>query len=483
MRIPFPKAIPLRPLLIILAAVLCMQLAQGTDPIFAVLMLVAQMAAAVAFNRMGGMTHMAGAFCLFGILPSVTVPQLTHLLLGQPGDLNLVHPLTTAGACAVFFTSVMIAALQVSSLTHPVPLLERIQFTITELRIVSALSCILSIYIAFRLLTLTEPLKNGSLLAGLNHFYNDLVALSVMLATYVRITSTGGKSAMSWYIGFLLILAILPGILTASKEGMLVPLLCWFLVVASCRYRFTWYGCLGVAALLFVAWTYVYPFSQNARFQVRTAETLPQRVNLVVAYFRDPSQFSDSTSNFDKSSEFGEATSKVNIVQRYSLLQSIDMLIDADQKVGYTNIDRYAPVLVSVVPHALWPDRPAPITSNELGHKAGYLSPGDTDTGIAIGSPGLFFDLGGWVTLIAYTLICYGLFFFVTIRLVASTGKSIWGLVPIGTEALTGGSTSPESMFQAVVTFVGMFFILIAIMKAISYLAEALISRSIPIKA
>jgi hypothetical protein len=90
MRVPFPKSIPLRPLLAVLAAVLLVQLFQGTNPVFVVLMLIAQLSAVAAFNRLGGMTHMSGAFCLFAILANVTVPELTHLILGQPGDFNLV---------------------------------------------------------------------------------------------------------------------------------------------------------------------------------------------------------------------------------------------------------------------------------------------------------------------------------------------------------------------------------------------------------
>ncbi len=484
MRIPFPKTIPFWPLLVVLTLVLCIQLIQGTDPVFAVLILIAQMAAMDAFNRMGGMTHMAGAFCLFGILPAVTVPEITHLILGQPGDLNLEHPITTAGVCGVFFICVMIAALVVSSLSHPVAFLEQIQFSTTELRLVSALSCIFAISIAFRLLTLNGAVENGSLLAAVKHFYPLLLATSVMLATYVRITTTGGESAVSWYIVFLLILAIVPGLLTASKEGMLTPLLCWFVVVASSRHRFSWYGVLGIACVLFLAWSFVYPFSQNARVQVRGAGTLSEKVDLIVKFIRAPSQFPDSISASSKeSSEFGVATSKVNIIARYSLLKSIDMLIDGDQKLGYTSIDRYAPVLVSVVPHALWPDRPAVITSNELGHKAGFaMGREDTSTGIAIGSPALFFDIGGWLALIVYTLICYALFFFATVRLVGTSESGVWGLVPIGTEVLAGGSTAPDSMFQLVFMFLGLLFTLMAILKVVSYFTQALISRPIPTK-
>jgi hypothetical protein len=478
MRIPFPKTIPLWPLLIFLTTMLVVQIIQGTDPVFAVLMLAAQLAAVVGFNRMGGMTHMAGAFCFFAILPNVTVPEITHLVLRQPGDFNLVHPLATAGVCVIFFVSVMITALLVSSVRHPVPFIERIRFSITELRIASVLSCILAISIAFALITRSGPPENGSLLAALYHFYPFLLAISVMLATYVQIITSSGESVMSWYVSFLLILAIVPGIFSASKEGMLTPLLCWFVVVASSRHRFRWYGVLALAGVLFVAWVFVYPFSQNARFTVREAETLSEKLDLIVEFVRDPSRFPDSISNSKESSEFGVATSKVNIIARYSVLPSIDMLFDADQKLGYTSIDRYAPVLVSMVPHALWPHRPVPITSNELGHKAGFrMGAGDTETGIAIASPALFFDLGGWLALVVYTLICFIMFFFASIRLIGTSESGIWGLVPIGTEALIAGAAAPDAMFTLVVMFLGTFITLIAILKTTSNLAEKLFSR------
>ena len=380
MRIPFPKTIPLGPLLITLTAVVLVQIIQGTDPAFALLMMVAQLAAAVAFNRMGGMTHMAGAFCFFAVLPNVTVPEITHLLLGQSGDYNLQHPLVTAGVCAIFFTCIMTAALLISSIRHPVALLDHIHFSIVELRIISALSCIFAVSVSIKLLTLTEQVEDGSLLAALSHFIPILFAVSIMLATYVRIVTTNGKSVVNWYVAFLLILSIVPGLLNASKEGMLTPLLCWFVVAASSRHRFTWLGTLVLAAVMFVVWVFVYPFSQNARVSIRESESISDKTGLIIQFIRDPSLFPDSISNFEESSEFGTASSKVNIIKRYSLLQSNDMLIDADQRSGYTSIDRYTPILFSVVPHALWPDRPEPILSNELGHKAGFtMANSDTD--------------------------------------------------------------------------------------------------------
>jgi len=483
MRIPFPSSIPLGPLLAALALELCVQLFQGTDPIFAALILVSQTSAIVAFNYMRGMTHMTGAFCLFAILPTVTVPELAHLALRQPGDLNLVHPIETAGVCAVFFVCVMVIARMISLMRHPIALLDRVKFSIIELRVISVLACVVAISMQIKFLTLNGPLEDGSLLAALNHFYPFLIAISVMMATYVRIATTNGKSVINTFVAFLLVMAIVPGMLSASKEGILTPLLCWLVVVAASRHRFSWYGLIGLTAVLLVAWTYVYPFSQNARFPVRAANTLSEKISLIVDYFRDPSQFPDVNSSYSKSSEFGFETSKVSIVARYSTLPSIDMLIDADQRLGYTGIERYLPVLVSIVPHALWPGRPAPVTSNELGHKAGFdMAPGDTTTGIAIGTPGLFFDLGGWLALIVYTLVCFGLFFFAAVRLVGSSATGIWGLVVIGTEANMAGNAGPDTMFNLAVMFVGTFIATLAVLKIVGNTASGLISRPTPIE-
>jgi hypothetical protein len=213
---------------------------------------------------------------------------------------------------------------------------------------------------------------------------------------------------------------------------------------------------------------------------IRDSKSLSDKANLVIQFFSDPSQFPDSISDTAESSEFGTSSSKVNIVNRYSLLLSNDMLIDADLRSGYTPIERYAPVLYSVVPHALWPDRPDPIQSNELGHKAGFnMGDSDTETGISIGSPGVFFDLGGWLSLTVYALTFYTVFFFVIIRVVGNSEKSIWGLVPIGIETLVAGACSPSALFFLTVSFLGMFLVMIAILKTISYVTKVLISRPI----
>ena len=161
------------------------------------------------------------------------------------------------------------------------------------------------------------------------------------------------------------------------------------------------------------------------------------------------------------------------------------MLIDADEKLGYTSIDRYTPVLaIDLCLMLVWPNRPAPITSNELGHKAGFaMDVGDTSTGIAIGSPALFFDLGGWLALIVYTVLCFVIFFLFTVRIVGSSSTGVWGLVLIGIEANAAGNAGPSAMYSMVVTFLGLFVGTVVVLKIVSRASEVLISRQITTKA
>jgi hypothetical protein len=374
----------------------------------------------------------------------------------------------------------MIAALLVSAIGHRGAVIDRIHFSILELRIISVLSLAFGVSIAIEVLSLSAAPENGSVLSAFQQFVPALLAISVMTATYTRIADTNGGSVMSWYIAFVLVGGIVPGLLMASKEGMLTPLLCWLVVVASSRHRFTWLGALGMGLVAVVAWGFVYPFSLNARFPVREALTLSDKVDLILEYIRDPTQFPDNLSDPDESSEFGTSSSKVNIVARYSLLRDSDDLIHGDLTSGFTSIDRYFPVLFSIVPHVLWPDRPVTITSNELGHKAGIVTnPDDSRTGIAIGTPAYFFDVGGWSALIVYSLFLFALFFVSTVRLVGTAETGIWGLVLTGNEANIAGNCSPSVLITMFLTFIGIFFILIAILKLFSYFAKSLISRSV----
>src|SRR5580658_8508198 len=99
MRLPCPTFIPLMQAFLFVCALLVVQLVEGADPVFALLMMAAQIFGIMAFNTLGGMSHVAGSFCLFSLLPNVTVPEIAHAIVLEPGDFNLPSSLQTAGVC------------------------------------------------------------------------------------------------------------------------------------------------------------------------------------------------------------------------------------------------------------------------------------------------------------------------------------------------------------------------------------------------
>jgi hypothetical protein len=482
MRIPCPISIPLVPGMLFFGGLLAVQLVEGTDPVFTVLMMMAQIFAVMAFNTLGGFSHVAGSFCLFSVLPNVTVPEIAHALVLQPGDFNLLEPLRTAGVCAVYYASFYAAARFVVSLPAPRPYLDRVKFTVVELHAISIIAVLGVVGISVWGTLAGGVKESGSALAAAAHFYPALNSLSVVVATYVRLQSTQGRSAMNWYVALILGVTTLPGILFASKEGMLTPLFCWMVVCAISGYQFTRTQAAALAGAMLFAWFYVYPFSQNARVAVRAAESTSDRIAVIEHYFTDPSDFPNEAETTDPDfAEYGESSAKLRIIQRFSLLASCGMLVNADQVEGFTGVERYLPALVMIVPHFIWLDRPIPITSNELGHKAGFrIARSDTSTGIAIASPALFYDLGGWLALPVYTILGFGIFFYGLRCMVGDArGESVWGLMLIGSTAMLAGGISPAGLIDYLENFVMVFAVLLVTLKALTYLSETMFAQPI----
>jgi hypothetical protein len=480
MRIPCPTFIPLMHAFLFLGTLLVVQLVEGTDPVFALLMMAAQIFAIMAFNTLGGMSHVAGSFCLFSLLPNVTVPEIAHAIVLQPGDFNLPASLRTAGVCAVFYASFYACARLLVQIPTPRPFLDRVKFTLIELRAISLIAMLGAAWFVIARGT-TGEVVNGSGLAAIQHFYPVLSPLSVVLATYVCLKSTEGRSAMNWYVAIVLAVITLPGVLGASKEGMLTPVFCWLVVCAIFGYRFTRPQVAALAGVMLVVWFFVYPFSQNARTEVRTATTYSEKIAITEHYIIAPSDFPSEAENTDPDlAEYGESSAKLSIVQRFSQLRSAGMLISADEVQGFTGVDRYLPVFLFIVPHFLWPDRPDPIFSNELGHKAGFrMARNDLSTGIAISSPALFFDIGGWLALPVYTILDFGLFFYGLRCAVGYAGESVWGLMLIGATAMIAGPCMPSSPIDILINFVMIFAVLVVTLKILSYLSETMFSRQI----
>jgi hypothetical protein len=442
-------------------------------------MLLAQLFGILAFNVLGGMNHIAGSICLFSLLSNVTVPEVAHVLALQPGDYNLPSSMTTAAVLMVFYLCVYLAANVAMAFSTPDPLFDRTHFTSFEERLISWVAPILGyLFLGWTLIGHVE-VTNGGFAAFVNHFSSMLYPLSVVMATHLSLKQSEGKVAMDASVAVILVAATLPGILYASKEGMLVPIFCWLSVCAAYRYRFTTAKALVLAGALALYVLVIYPYSQFARGAVRGGLTLNDKVSAIQDYATNSKAYVPGVVHSSNTeSEFGESAFANNIVARYSMLRVDALLIDGDRSKGFTGIEPHLPVFYLVIPHFLWPDRPEPITGNTIAHEIGFgLDKGDFKTGIAFGSPGLFYDVSGWLGLAVLTLLEFA-FFFISVRfLVGKSTQSLWGLILIGSTANAAGTLGPSDIIATLINFMIVFYSSIIALKVFSWLASILLAK------
>ena len=480
MKLPFPKSMPLLPTLFFLSVLLAVQLIEGTDPVFAILMMAAQLFGIMAFNTLGGMQHPTGAFCLFSLVQNVTVPELAHAFVLQPGDYHLLVPLQAAGVCAVFYASLLVAASFVVLMPTKAPYFDRVSFSKLEIRLICRLAPTYVIaIILWQNLTGHADVENGSLLAFLNHFTILLLILAMVLSVQQRLKETNRKSSADFTVIAIFCFGTFIGIMGASKQGMLTWGVCWLLVCAAYGYQFKRSQLLMVMCAVFITWFYVYPFSQRARNAIHSLPTYSEKIAMVGDFLLHPENYPEDDSKLDANTdEFGDAQSKLSIVQRYSLLYTTSTLVDGDNRGGFTGIGAHLPAFFAIIPHFLWPDRPDPIVGNGLARKAGIsLAVDDTSTGITLGSPATFYDIAGWLGLPVYTFLGFGLFFFALRALFGTVTNSMWALMVIASQSNDAGGAMFGDLILRIYSFISVFFILVITLKVISFISESMATR------
>jgi hypothetical protein len=479
MRIPFPIEIPIVPALLFFVAFATVQILEGTDPLFALYMLIAQIFGILAFNALGGMSHVSGSICLLSLLQNVTVPEIAHALVLQSGDYYLPSSLKTAAVIMAFYLCVYLAARFAMTFSYSEPIFDRIPFASEELRVLIWVAPILNCLFLVWYISAHGVVEDGSLLAIVQRFAHLLNPLSVILATYLILRRTGGKLGIDFTVALMVVSAILPGILTASKEGMLLPIFCWLMVNAAYGHRFTKAQILGLTGFVAFFVLVIYPYSQFARVSVRTSVSLTDKVNAIENYAKNPAAYAPTEARLEKiQPEFGSSVFGNSIVARYSLLFTEAEVIDFDRTGEFTGIGPYIPVFYGVIPHFLWQNHPVMISGNEIAHKAGFgPGPSDYTTGITIGAPALFFDVSGWPGLFILAVPEYALFFFITRCLVGKASQSIWCLVLIGMTANDAGDVGPGEIFGNLLNIGYLFFLIIVVLKIFSWSASAFLPK------
>ncbi len=101
----------------------------------------------------------------------------------------------------------------------------------------------------------------------------------------------------------------------------------------------------------------------------------------------------------------------------------------------------------NVVPHFIWPDKPAILTGNVYAHEVGLLAEGDESTGVSFSSTAISYHLLGWFGVFLLAPALWFLLFTVFDSLCGDTRKSPWGLIVL----VLYSHAAPEGDINAII--------------------------------
>jgi hypothetical protein len=466
MRLPFPERIPLF-YVFIFAALLCTaQLLEGTAALFSLLSFLFIFISAITFNLAGGVTRPSGSYILAFSLLGVIIGLIWKAVLGEPANSNLEVPILTmevyVGAiCA------MLAAVYISrKLTTKRALLGTLLKPAKEQN--ATMGCIIA-GLAIIALDIALPHGTGSLLSGLQQV-NRFLPIGIILGVKHRIKKSGGTQSIDTPILIAIATLFIIGLLGFTKEGMLEPLLCWFVTACSMRYRVSGFQILfGVLVIVFF-FRYLVPYSQYGRNFITESpsENFATSVSLL-------SNLEDTRSQYLQNSQ---EESEEGIAEYFDKPQGffdrLEMISIDDQLNNLTNnghIFGLYPVWAdfeNTVPHFIWKNKPRIYWQTMFAQEIGDLLPvEDTTTGISFTPAAVGFHLAGWTGVLIVAPILWIMLFTVFDSLCGDVRQAPWGLLVIPLFA----HAAPEAGFDGLIYLLGFgSFSIIVVAIAAAYL-------------
>lgn len=417
-----------------------LQMLAGTAPLFAVLSALYFALFVAAYNTAGGLSYASGAYIFFNGVFACLFGLILKALLFQAGDSHLLVPLQTMSAYCVGMFGMLLAAKAVSVYRRGPALLGEVPSNLI-LKRAAVGSLILGVSIQVFLMLMISPggeaAERGVFFSGLSQF-NRFTLMSIPLSVMYEIRASNRKRSLNWiaicagaWIGLF-------GILGASKEGMLLPLVAWMVPSVMLGFRLAKVQIMGILAFLLVFSLYLAPYSQYARSQLSPDNSFSANAAIATYFLLHPSTTKrlDQESN-QSAEETKDPTADFHFFDGdgHPFYDRLQMLSVDDALIAYTeqgNEIGFAPTLLSfanVVPHFLWKNKPVPLGGNYYGRELGIIDPADETTGISFSPTGEAWHEGRWWGVGVLMPAVLFLLFLIMDKLGGETTKSPWALL------------------------------------------------------
>jgi hypothetical protein len=445
MRLPFPERIPL-PAAFIAATVLAgLQQLQGTNLNFSFYSFLFIIIATVAFNLAGGFTRASGSYVFFYAVLGVIVGISYKAFLGEPGESNLRSPILTMQVFTGGIISMLVAVILSRRLTRKKPFLGTM-LRDSEARN-AAIGCLVFGLIMYGLNVISTNNTSGSILSAINQL-NRFLQMAVIIATLHTIRLSKGKTGVSGLVAATVIIPLLIGFTTFSKESMFTSILCWVIAACSLRLNVKPYQLgIGVTIVYFV-FHFLVPYSQYGRDQVPENATFTQRIAVSVRLLSELDEvrrlYIEEQSNIEEIGAMGYYDQPQGFFDRLNMIGPDDALINhTSQDNDYAGLAIIPIDFANWIPHFLWPDKPLISQGNSFAHKiGGVVGEDDTTTGISFTPTGEAYHLAGWTGIFIVAPIIWTMLFTVFDSLCGDVRRSPWGLLVIALFA----HVAPEGM-------------------------------------
>lgn len=466
MRLPFPTHIPVQKTFLFAVAVFGIQLLQHTDVTFAALFFTYIMLSVITFNVAGGFSRASGGYIFWFAMLTCIVGGLWKIVLNEPGDSNLVSP---NAVMAIYVVSMMtiFAALQIS---HRVTRNTQGLSVMMHADRVNLGHAALGCFVANQLATWANeylPHGSGSLVNIINQV-NVFLPLCLLLGTIHTIRTTSGRRSVS-LLTFVtaVMMFVLGGLVTYSKQGMFTPIVCWGVAAASQRYRVRWWQVILLLAFAVYSVEYLSPLSQVGRAIVPEQAGVSERLMLSVDLLSHPKRLREEyleamgvPDDVDRSVPgftAGYFDTPQGLMDRMNILKPDDRLVTytlQGHTVGKMKVFYY---FLDWIPHFILPNKealmPPGVTNsgNYYAHEiGGLLSPDDYSTGISFSPSAEAFHMDEWEGIVVVGGFVWTLLFVVVDFICGDIRHS-----PIGLLAMVAFShVAPESLIGNLIYFI-----------------------------
>ena len=425
-RIPFPERIPLDRVSIFAGALFAIQRFEGTPLYFSVCCVAFVLIAAFAFNTAGGLTRPSGAYVFFYSVLVVIIGLCYKAFLGEPADSNLLDPHTTIEAYVGSITAMLAAVVVSRRFARKAGLLQNLLKDSGMYR--ASIGCMV---FGVGGASIIDLLGEGGL--SLNRIFtqiNQLIPLGIIIGVMYEIRRSGGTRstnlpvtlAAAFYFFFW-------GLLGFSKQGMLLPLVCWALPVCALRFRLSALQMASCLMGVFVIFHYLVPYAQYGRNFREDNQTLSQQIAITARLLEHPE---DTRQKFEEDpGRAGYYNTPQGFWDRLQFISTDDGLINLTDQGKVFGLWPVKACFLDAIPHIIWPGKPDLRFGNTYAHELNgqNFDEGDTTTGISFSATGEAYHWAKWVGVLVAAPLIWILVFIVYDSLFGDIRATPWGLL------------------------------------------------------